>query len=262
MIEAGRKPVAQANWKMAMTVAESLGFVAALQRLAGDLLDRVDVILCPPFTALWPLRQALADRRIQLGAQNLAASADPAHTGQISAALLADAGCAWAMLGHWEIRRHLGDDDAVVNRKLHLALAAGLKPIVLVGEAGDEPAPLTQALARQLTRVLEGCQPAQVASMILEYEPEGAIGLAAPISPDHAAAGCEFIRGWLRARWGGNVAGRVRIIYGGSVAPEHVSALMACPDIDGLAATRRGRDASTFAQIIRWVAQARPGAPA
>jgi triosephosphate isomerase len=159
------------------------------------------------------------------------------------------------MLGHWEVRRHLGDDDAAVNRKVHLALEAGLAPILLIGEAHDSQSPLPDALERKLERVLAGCGGEQAETMAFVYEPEGAIGVAVPASPEHVATACGFIRGWLRERWGDAVAESVRIIYGGSVAPEYVADLLACPDMDGLGATRRGRDAATFAQIVRLIAQ-------
>ena len=240
-----------------MTVAESLAFVRDFEAIAGDLLDGVDVVICPPFTALWPVAQALRGSRIQLGGQNIAPTADPARTGEISAALLADVGCRWVMLGHWEVRRHLGDDDAAVNRKVHLALDAGLAPILLIGEACDDESPMTDVLERQLERVLAGFRGDQVERMAFVYEPEGAIGVAAPASPEHVAAGCGFIRGWLRERWGDAVAERARIIYGGSVAPEYAADLLACPDVDGLGATRRGRNAATFAQIVRLIARTR-----
>jgi triosephosphate isomerase len=260
-----RKPLALSNWKMAMTVAESLAFVRDFEAIAGDLLDEVDVVICPPFTALWSVAQALhsspstssGHSRIQLGGQNIAPTADPARTGEISAALLADVGCRWVMLGHWEVRRHLGDDDAVVNRKVHLALEAGLAPILLIGEAHDDQAPLGDVLERQLARVLAGCSGEQVQMMAFIYEPEATIGVGTPTSPEHVAAGCGFIRDWLRGCWGDAVAGSVRIIYGGSVAPEYAADLLACPDVDGLGATRRGRDAATFAEIVRLIARSR-----
>ena len=99
-----------------------------------DVLDGVDVVICPAYTALWPLAQALRESRLQLGGQNIAATAEPARTGQVSAQLLRDVGCRWVMLGHWEIRRHLGDDDDMVNAKVHLALGAGLAPMAVQPE--------------------------------------------------------------------------------------------------------------------------------
>jgi triosephosphate isomerase len=172
-----RKPLALSNWKMAMTVSESLAFVRDFEAIAGDLL----------------------------------------------------------------------------NRKVHLALDVGLAPILMIGEATDDQAPLADALEQ----VLAGCQAEQVEAMAFVYEPEGAIGVTAPASPEHVATGCGFIRGWLRGRWGDDVAESVRIIYGGSVAPEYAADLLACPDVDGLGATRRGRDAATFAQIVRLIVTTR-----
>jgi triosephosphate isomerase len=116
---------------------------------------------------------------------------------------------------------------------------------------------MTDALEWQLERVLVACQAEQVEAMVFVYEPEGAIGVTAPASPEHVAAGCWIIRGWLRGRWGDAVAEGVRIIYGGSVAREYAADLLACPDVDGLGATRRGRDPATFAQIVRLIAQVR-----
>lgn len=240
-----------------MTIAESLAFVRDFEALAGDLLDKVDVVICPPYTALWAVAQALRNSRIQLGGQNIAPTSDLARTGEISASLLADVGCRWVMLGHWEVRRHLGDDDAAINRKVHLALDAGLAPILLIGEARDDESPLAEALEGQLKRVLAGCQGKQVETMAFVYEPEGAIGVAAPAPPEHVATGCGLIRGWLRGRWGDAVAESVRIIYGGSVAPEYAAELLGCPDVDGLGATRRGRDAATFAELVRLIVTAR-----
>jgi triosephosphate isomerase len=252
-----RKPLAISNWKMAMTIAESLSFVHDFRAVADHLLEAVDVVVCPPYTALGSVAQALHDSRLQLGAQNMAPSADQARTGEVSARLLADAGCRWVILGHWEVRRHMGDDDDSVNHKIHLALEAGLRPILTVGEAQAADLPLDRFLDRQLAQVLAECQTGQVADMAFMYEPEGAIGVSVPSSPQHVAAACEFIRGWLRHRWGDVAAEGARIVYGGSVAPEYVSDLLAYPEIDGLAATRRGREAATFAEIVKLIARAR-----
>jgi triosephosphate isomerase len=249
--------MALANWKMSMTVAESLAFGRDLRALAGDLLDQVEVVVCPAYTALWPVGRALEGSPIQLGGQDVAATADPAHTGQISAAMLANVGCRWVMLGHWEVRRQRGDDDATVNRKVHLAFEAGLAPILLVGEAHDDATPQAEALEPMLARTLAGIEPDQAARLAIVYEPESAIGALRPASPRHVAAGSGFIRAWLHRRWGGDVAGRVRIVYGGSVAPEHAAELLASPDLDGLGATRRGRNAATFASIVRQIARAK-----
>jgi triosephosphate isomerase len=248
--------LALSNWKMAMTVSESLRFVQEMEQQAAGLLETVDVVICPPFTALWPVSQALQRSRLQLGAQDVAPTDALARTGEISAALLADVGCQWVMLGHWETRRHRGDDDAAVNRKVHLALEAGIRPILLVGEPeGSVDAPEV-ALRKQLMGVLKGCKVEQVARMAFVYEPEGAIGVSAPAGRGHVAAGCRFIRRWLHQEWGTPVAEGVRIIYGGSVAPENAAELLTIPDLDGLGATRRGRDPVTFTAIVEAIVKA------
>jgi triosephosphate isomerase len=252
-----RKPLALSNWKMAMTVRESRQFVQEFLALVDELLDEIDVVICPPYTTLYPVAEALRGSRLYLGGQNIASSSDLARTGEISARLLADIGCRWVMLGHWEIRRHQGDDDQVVNRKLHLALESELLPILLIGESRDESDAFEMAIERHLERVLDGCRADQVAMMAFVYEPEVAIGVDEPASPAHVAAGCACMRDWVRQQWGEMVADSVRIIYGGSVAPEHARALLAAPDVDGLGATRRGRDPTTFAEIVRQIASAK-----
>jgi 2-amino-4-hydroxy-6-hydroxymethyldihydropteridine diphosphokinase len=255
-----RTPLALANWKMSMTVAACLAFIPDAETVLAELLDQVDVVVCPPFTALWPVARALEASRIQLGGQNIAPTNDVARTGEVSAALLADAGCRWAMLGHWEVRRHLGDDDATIGRKLRLALDAGLAPIVLIGEAAGDADP-TAAIERQLQTILRGLDAAEVARTALIYEPESARGQSAPIAPEQVAQRCAFIRDRLRAHSGAASAERVRIIYGGSVAPEYAAALLASPDVDGLGASRRARDPATFAAIVRQIARAKSQPP-
>jgi len=254
-----RKLMALANWKMAMTIAESLTFVHEFRTLAGDLVHAVDVVVCPPFTALYAVAQALSGSPIMLGAQDVSAGDDPARTGQISAALLADVGCQWVMLGHWEVRRYCGDTDEMVNRKLHRALAAGLRPILLIGETSDAQGGFRSALDAQLERAMGGCDAAQAAMMAFVYEPEWTIGVAKPAPPERVAAGCGFIREWIGERFGSPVAQAVRIIYGGSVTPAHAAALLASPEVDGLGATRKGRRAETFVQIVRHIAAAKAG---
>jgi len=254
-----RKPIAVTSWKMSMTIAESLAWIQEFTGLVDGLLEVVDVVVCPPFTALWAMHQALNGRPIQLGAQNMAPAKDLARTGEISASLLKDVGCERVLLGHWEVRRHLCDDDDAINRKVRLAVEAGLAPILLVGEARNEDMLCLDVLRGRLERLLEGCQAQDVERMILVYEPEEAIGKPAPVSPQQAAAGCTFVRRWVGEQWGEETADRVRVMYGGSVAPQFADGLLDSPEIDGLGGTRRGRDAATFAAIVKEVARARAG---
>ena len=182
-----RKPLAIVNWKMEMTIARSLAFVRDLQPAMGDLAEAIDILLCPPYTALHAVSQPLKSSPIQLGAQNLSAAPGGAYTGEISGSLLADAGCQWVLVGHWEIRRHFDVTDETANRKVHRALEAGLKPILLVGEAQGERDRFREALLGQLPQVLAGCDAAQVQRMAFVYEPEWTIFVAEPASPEDVA---------------------------------------------------------------------------
>ena len=252
-----RRPFALANWKMAMTVSESLAFVSDFQIALADLAQSVNIVLCPPFTALYPLSQALTYTPIDVGAQNLSAAPGKAHTGEISASLLADAGCAWVMLGHWEIRRRTGETDMHINRKMHAGFQAGVRPIILIGERTGERGQAEEALVARLPILFSGCEPGQTAQVAVVYEPEWTIGAQEPAPPDYIAAACSFVRGWIGREFGIDVAERVRIIYGGSVAPEHAPGLLASPDLDGLGAGRMGRDPVAFAEIVRLIAAAK-----
>lgn len=254
-----RKPLALANWKMAMTVDESLAFVRNFQTRVGDVLDLVDVIICPPFTCLFPVAQLLERNQLQLGAQNIAAFTEPGRTGEISAALAKNAGCRWVMLGHWEVRRNMGDDDAIVNRKVHIALEAGLRPVLLIGPGRDEAGALEEVLTTQMERVLAGCSAGQVAGMTFIYEPEVAIGAPAPQKPEQVAEGCRLMREFLRGEWGDQVAEKVRIIYGGSVSPDQAGDLLSSPEVDGLGASRKGRDALVFLEIVKRIVLVKVG---
>jgi triosephosphate isomerase len=243
---------------MEMTVEQGLAYLQRFQANVSGLLDQVDIILCPPYTALYPLANALADSPIQLGVQNLSEAEGGAYTGEISALLAADAGACWAQLGHWELRRHKGETDESVNRKVHRALDAGLNLILLVGEArGIFGTQTLAALDQQLSCVLAGCRADQVAKMILVYEPEWTIGVQQPAPVAHVESGCAFILSWLADRYGQDAARTVRMVYGGSVSPETAQSLLALPDLDGLGAGRKGRDPDAFADIVRLIVEAR-----
>ncbi len=252
-----RKPLALANWKMAMTISESRAFVHELRTAVGDLAQKVDIVLCPPYTALQSIAQALADTPIALGAQDLCAAPGLAHTGEISAPLLADAGCEWVMLNHWEVRRSRRETDENINRKLHAAFEASLRPILLIGESCTERGQAKEALEARLPALFAGCEAEQVSRMALVYEPEWTIGVKEPAQPEYVAAGCGAIRQWLGRTYCASSAGAVRVIYGGSVAPEYTLDLLASPQVDGAGASRKGRDPAAFAEIVRLIAAAK-----
>jgi triosephosphate isomerase len=253
----GRKPLAISNWKMAMTISEGRSFVRDFRVAVGDLARAVDIVLCPPYTALHAVAQVLAGSPLMLGAQNLYAVPGEAHTGAVSASLLADAGCEWVLLGHWEIRRRTGETDADVNRKVHAAFEAGLRPILLIGETATERGQADDVLAARLPLIFAGCEVEQVSRMALVYEPEWTIGVREPAVSETVAGGCSLIRRWIAREYGEDVADGVRIIYGGSVTPGYAGGLLASPEVDGLGASRKGRDPVAFAEIVRLIAAAR-----
>ena len=240
-----------------MTISESLAFAREFCAAVGGLAHSMDIVLCPPFTALHALSQALLDTSIDLGAQNVHAASDKAHTGEISAVLAADAGCRWVMLGHWEIRRRTGETDVDCNKKMKAGFQAGLRPILLMGEETQARGGAEVSLASRLPIMFENCEPERVAQGVIVYEPEWTIGAKKPASPNYIATTCSFIRNWIGQAFGKDVGQRMRIIYGGSVAPEHVENLLASPDLDGLGAGRKGRDPLAFAQIVQLIAAAK-----
>jgi triosephosphate isomerase len=253
-----RKPVATANWKMEMTVEGGLAYLRQFQANARRYLDQVDVIICPPCTALYPLARSLSGSPIQLGVQNLSVAHGGAYTGQVSARLAADAGARWAQLGHWELRRYQGETDAAVSQKVQRALEAGLDLILLVGEAeGVETEQARAAVQRQLACILSRCEAGQVARMVFVYEPEWAIGAREPAALSHVDAGCACIREWLASHYGPGAAQSARIAYGGSVTPHYADNLLSLDNLDGLGAGRLGRDPDAFSDIVRLVAARR-----
>jgi triosephosphate isomerase len=197
---------------------------------------------------------------VQLGAQDLCAAPGLAHTGQISASLLADVGCEWVMLNHWEVRRRTDESDAEVNLKLHAAFQAGLRPMLLIGEAAAERGRAEEALTARLPALIANCPPEHVARMAMLYEPEWTIGVEEPAAPLVVAAGCACIRGWFAHTYGQELADGLRILYGGSVTPASARSLLLSPDVDGVGASRKGRDPAAFAELVRLVATAKESA--
>ena len=223
------------NWKMNPGTSEAAEDLAdAVKTGLGDATD-VRVALCPPSVFLHAIDGALAGSPIGLGAQNMHWKADGAYTGELSGAMLVDAGCTHVILGHSERRHGMGETDAMVNQKLHAALAAQLIPIVCVGETLEErESDRTEAVVgSQLEGSLAGLNPDRMAGVVLAYEPVWAIGTGRTATPEQAQAVHAFIRGRLTLAFGGATASRVVVQYGGSVKPDNARELLACPDIDG-----------------------------
>lgn len=229
-----RIPIAVANWKMNGTVAEARALAAAvregLKRTRG-----VEVVLCPPFTALAAVAEVLAGSPFGLGAQNCHWESSGAFTGEVSPVMLAELGCRLVILGHSERRQHLGETDDLVNRKVHAVLAHGLTPLLCIGETEAERSQgLTfHVVEGQLRGGLAGCSPAGIARCILAYEPVWAIGTGINATPGQAVEVHGYLRGLLSELASKEVAQAVRILYGGSVKPETAAPLLREPEIDG-----------------------------
>ncbi len=248
-----RRPYIAGNWKMYKTAAEAADLAGKLAAaLAGETDKRI--MIAPPFTALHAVRAALQGSRIILGAQNAAAELEGAHTGEISLAMLRDAGVTVVILGHSE-RRHLyGETDALVNRKVRLALAESFEVILCVGETLDErQAGVTgKVVARQVTQGLAGVAAGDLPRVTIAYEPVWAIGTGKNATPGDADAVHAEIRGVLRGLFHGNAAEETTIQYGGSVKPDNIRDLMKMKNIDGALVGGASLKLETFLPIVQY----------
>ena len=246
-----RIPLIAGNWKMNKTVPESLALAQAIQ--AGlPRLDAVEVALLPPFTSLWPVaRSGIADAGVALGAQNMYWEEKGAFTGEVSP-LMIEGWCRYALIGHSERRQLFGETDETVNRKVHAALAHGLRPMIAVGETLEEKegGRTETVLGRQVPEALEGLDEQQGLEVVLAYEPIWAIGTGRTATPDHAEAGCALIRRLVAESLGMAVADAVRVLYGGSVNAANSAALMAQGNIDGALVGGASLVAADFLQIV------------
>ena len=251
-----RKPLMVGNWKMHGSHLEAIQRIQKLSyRLDPADYDRVDVGVAPPFTSLRSVQTVIQmdDLRIRIVAQNLHWAERGAYTGEISARMLAKLSASYAIVGHSERRRYFGEDDRVVNRKAKAALAAGVTPIVAVGETLDErkAGDTRQVLRRQVAGSLARIPSDAVAALVIAYEPVWAIGTGRHAAPADAQETIAGIREQIRARHG-PAADRVRILYGGSINPGNVAALLAKRDIDGGLIGGASLDADTFAACVRY----------
>ena len=246
-----RIPLMAGNWKMNKTVREALDFVAGLKTQLPDT-SGVDVVLCPPFTALSDVGRAIAGSPFELGAQDLYWEPRGAFTGEISAPMLWDLGCTYAIAGHSERRRVLGETDDAVRRKVAAALASELIPILCVGESLEErdDGRTERILQTQVRIGTMDITAEQVGQLVVAYEPVWAIGTGRPATGEEADRIARLLRQWLH-EWFGEPAGGVRILYGGSVTPDNIAEFAGQPDIDGALVGGASLDPATFATLVR-----------
>jgi triosephosphate isomerase len=247
-----RKLIIAGNWKMNKTVAEAIDLVKGCQRELTNVKE-VDIVVCPPFTALSEVSKAVLNSNIRLGAQNMSEHNYGAYTGEIAAGMLKEFSVRYVILGHSERRQFYGETDAIVAKKALAAHNAALKPIVCVGEKlAEREGNLTQkVLQTQVTGSLAGLSKAQAEETIIAYEPVWAIGTGKTATTAQAQEAHAFIRHLLVKMFDETVARRVRIQYGGSVKPGNARELMSLPDVDGALVGGASLEDRSFADIIK-----------
>lgn len=248
-----RRHVIAGNWKMYKTIAEAVSFIERLKPMVADAAH-CDVVVAPPFTALAAVATAARSSNIRVAAQDLHWDAEGAHTGDVSPGMILEAGATLVIIGHSERRRDHGETDEMVNRKLRAALAAGLEPMVCVGETLEErEAGRTHAvLERQFKEGFRGLTPSDFSRIMMAYEPVWAIGTGRTATPEMAAESHGKLRALARDGFGDGVAGGLRILYGGSVKPENIRGLMAQPEIDGALVGGASLKPESFAAIVHY----------
>lgn len=246
-----RKKFIAGNWKMNTTRAQArdLARTVVQNAVANDIL----VALCPPFPWLDVVKAELKNSQVTLGAQNCHAEASGAYTGEVSAAMLKELGCDWVILGHSERRHGLGETDQTVNAKIHRALATELQVIFCIGEllAERQQEKTEMVLDQQLTLGLAQVTAAQMANIVIAYEPVWAIGTGQVATEEQAQAAHLFIRSKIRQLFDEKTAVAVLIQYGGSVKPDNAVGLLRQPDIDGALVGGASLQAESFLGIIR-----------
>ncbi len=247
-----RKLLIAGNWKMNKTVAEALDLVTDLKRELATIKE-VDLVVCPPFTALDAVSKAIMDSNLRLGAQNMSDHNFGAYTGEICAGMLKEFSVRYVILGHSERRQYQKESDELISRKAQAVHAAALKPIVCVGEnlAERESGQTWRVLETQVRGSLAGLTAEQMVETVVAYEPVWAIGTGKTATSAQAQEAQAFVRQQLAALFDEGVAKRVRIQYGGSVKPQNARELMGQPDVDGALVGGASLEGRSFADIVK-----------
>jgi triosephosphate isomerase len=249
-----RRPVIAGNWKMYKTIREAVDFVQTLKPLVVAT-THCEIVIAPVFTAIRAVADRLEGSNIRVASQDVAAETGPgAFTGEVSAAMVRDAGAAYAIVGHSERRQYYCETDTTVNQKARSVLAAGLVPIICVGERIDQRSAgkAETTVDEQLLGGLANLTGQEVSNIILAYEPVWAIGTGQTATPEIAEQMHSFIRSRLRKMFGDAQADGIRILYGGSVKPDNIARLMQEPDIDGALVGGASLDPDSFSRIVNY----------
>jgi triosephosphate isomerase (TIM) len=251
-----RRPIIAGNWKMYKTTGEARKLALDIKNASLAGTDAADVVICPPFVSLSAVHEVIKGSRVKLGAQNCFWESEGAFTGEVSPRMLKDCGCEYVIVGHSERRTHFAETDDWASRKAGALLAAGISPIVCVGERLEErEAGATKDVVRaQVLGSLRGIGSEEMLRAVIAYEPVWAIGTGRSASPAEAQEVHAFIRSILMDLHGLEVALRIRIQYGGSVKADNIGALMAQADIDGALVGGASLDPAGFARILSFKA--------
>jgi len=246
-----RLPFVAANWKMYKTVHDAVVYAKEFRRMVKDIED-VEIVIAPPFTAIHAVAEAARSTVIGIAAQNLFWEKEGAYTGEVSAAMVKEAGAEYVIIGHSERRQYFGETDLTVNRKVTASLDAQLTPIVCVGETLEqrEKGETWNVLDQQIKQGLDALSPTQVGSLVIAYEPVWAIGTGRTATAAQAQEAHAHIRKRLRGWFGDEAATGCHVIYGGSVKPENVVELSAQPDVDGALVGGASLDIQAFYKIV------------
>ncbi|HXL03998.1 MAG: triose-phosphate isomerase [Firmicutes bacterium] len=247
-----RRRIVAGNWKMSKTVDEAVTLVTDLKGLVKDVTD-VEIVVCPPFTALSAVREALRGSNIELAAQNMHWEDEGAFTGEVSPVMLRNLGCKYVILGHSERRTYFGETDEWVNRKVKSALSHGLLPIICVGETlkEREEGKTEEVVTRQTKAALDGIKTNGAERIVIAYEPVWAIGTGRTASADEANRVIRIIRSVVAEVFNSRIADEIRIQYGGSVKPGNAGELFRQSDIDGALVGGASLKAADFAAIVK-----------
>ena len=247
-----RKNIVAGNWKMNTTVPEGVELAKAVVEKSAQVPEAVGLIIATPFTHLVPVSQVVKGSKVELSAENCADKEKGAYTGEVSAAMLASAGCKYTILGHSERRQYYGETDATLVEKVNLALANNLGVIFCVGENLEqrEAGKHFEVVTEQIQNVLFGLSAEQMAKIIVAYEPVWAIGTGKTATDDQAEEIHAFIRSLIAEKYGKQVADDTTILYGGSCKPSNAKALFAKPNVDGGLIGGASLDAESFMGIV------------
>ena len=248
-----RQPVIAGNWKMYKTQAEARAYFAVLAPLVKDCVH-CEIIVAPPFTAIAAAVDAARGTPISIAAQNVHWESEGAFTGDVSPKMLVEAGCRAVIIAHSERRQFSGETDETANKRVKAALAAGLTPILCVGEllAEREAGKTEEVLKRQFNGGMAALTGAEFSRIILAYEPVWAIGTGRTATPEMAAEAHRFLRQQAAANFTADRAAGLRILYGGSVKPDNITGLMAQVEIDGALVGGASLNAEAFASIVNF----------